>query len=160
MKTTIPLAILLALFAADAVAQKATSDPPLNIYRWKDQKGRIHYSDLLPPGSDVETVNLRNKPPTQTTPYSTRKAAADFPVAIYTTSNCEQLCVEARAFLANRNVPFTEIAIKTAVDQANFRQRFGSQAVVPVLTVGTISLIGFEANDWGHQLDLAGYQKK
>lgn len=160
MKTTIPLAILIALFAADAVAQQVTSDPPLNIYRWKDKKGRIHYSDLLPPGSDVESVNLRDKPPAQTLPYSTRKASSDFPVVIYTASNCEQLCTEARAFLSGRGVPFTEVAIQTATDQANFRQRFGSQAVIPVLTVGTISLIGYEINGWGRQLDLAGYQKK
>ncbi|MDR1424233.1 MAG: glutaredoxin family protein [Azoarcus sp.] len=149
---TIVAATLIALIATTAIAQQS-------IYRWKDPKGRTVYSDRLPPGSESDFVNFTNKPPSQSLPYATRKAAKDFPVTLYTATNCEQLCEDARAFLKTRKVPFSEYSIKTKADLEAFRERFGAQAEIPVLTVGTNALNGFEPTGWGQRIDQAGYPK-
>lgn len=148
----IAAATLIALITTAAIAQQ-------NIYRWKDPKGRTIYSDRLPPGNESDFVNFKNKPPSQSLPYATRKAAKNFPVTLYSAANCEQLCEDARAFLKKRKVPFSEYAIKTKADLEAFRKRFGAQAEIPVLTVGTNALNGFEPAGWGRQIDQAGYPK-
>lgn len=154
-RKTFPAAALLAL-AATAVAEPPASD----IYRWTDQQGETHYSDRPPPGIEAEAVNLTSKPATPALSYATRKAARDFPVVLYTVARCARLCEEARDLLKNRQVPFTETRIDTETDEAAFHKRFGNEAEVPLLTVGTTPLSGLEPVGWNQQLDLAGYPKK
>jgi hypothetical protein len=162
-KTT-PITLLAALlvltpqFTSTAVAQDASR----NIYRWTDQNGKVHYTDLLPPGNEVKYQKLTKggKAPEPEPSYLIRKAVADFPVTLYTTDNCKKLCDDARGLLNKRRVPFSEAAIKDDAALTDFRQRFGAEAVIPVLTVGTTALQGFEADSWNHQLNLAGYPKQ
>jgi hypothetical protein len=154
---TIPVTLLTALLVLSASTAEAQA--PGNIYRWKDQSGKVHYTDLLPPGSEVEAHKLSKggKAPDPSLPYLTRKAAADFPVTLYTTDNCKKLCDDARALLNSRRVPFSETTIRDETALASFRQRFGAEAEIPILTVGTTAIQGFEAFSWNHQLSLAGY---
>jgi hypothetical protein len=152
---TVGAAALVAFIAATA----ATATAQQNVYRWKDSKGRTVYSDRLPPGNESEFVDFKNKAPSQTLPYATRKAAKDFPVTLYSSANCEQLCEDARVFLRKRKLPFSEYVVKTKADLEAFNQRFGAGAEIPVLTVGTKTLQGFEPGGWNAQLDAAGYPK-
>jgi hypothetical protein len=154
---TVPAILLTALFALSATAEAQSASR--NIYRWKDASGNVHYTDLLPPGSEIESEKFTKggKAPDPELPYLTRKAVADFPVTLYTSENCQKLCEDARDLLNKRRVPFTEATIKDTAALTSFYQRFGSEAVIPVLTVGTTALQGFEAGSWHHQLSSAGY---
>lgn len=148
------LALLLALPLTAAAQEKTT-------YRWVDERGQVHYSDRPPPSSVLELDQKRYAapPPDPTPSYTVRKLAADFPVTLYTSDNCGELCIGARTLLQNRGVPFTETVIVTEADLAAYRQRFGAPESVPTLSVGTVPHKGFEAGGWNELLDRVGYPK-
>jgi hypothetical protein len=151
----IPVAVLIAIASVAAVAGPST------IYRWKDHKGHLHYSDKPPPGNQqAEPIESASQAPARALSYATRKAAQDFPVTLFTAVNCKQLCEDARAFLEGRKVPYVEHQIITEADLSAFYQRFGDTAEIPILTVGTTPLTGFEPIGWNRLLDLAGYPKR
>ncbi len=143
------------LVSAGAFAQQT--------YRWVDKDGRVVYSDQPPPAGAREVRELRAGRPgvIESTPdYALRKAQQDFPVTFYRGVECDAACTDARALLARRGVPFTEIAIAGEEDQAAFRQAFGSKQVsVPSLLVGSQKQIGFEPGLWNRMLDDAGYPR-
>ncbi|MDR1463343.1 MAG: glutaredoxin family protein [Azoarcus sp.] len=150
----IPVAVLIVFASTAAMAE------PSAIYRWKDNKGHIHYSDKPPPGDRAEPIEFASKTPASAPSYATRKAIQDFPVTLFTSVNCRQLCDDARDLLEKREVPFVEHQIGTEADLSAFYKRFGDAAEIPVLTVGTMPFMGFEPIGWHRQLDLAGYPKK
>lgn len=149
------LLTLLLVLPLTAAAQEKTT------YRWVDQHGQVHYSDLPPPSSALQVDEKRYAapPPDQTLSYTLRKLAADFPVTLYTSDNCGELCTSARTLLQNRGVPFTETVIATEADLAAYRQRFGAPESAPTLSVGTVPHKGFEAGGWNELLDRVGYPK-
>ncbi|MDD2885616.1 MAG: glutaredoxin family protein [Dechloromonas sp.] len=128
-------------------------------YRWVDRTGRTVISDTPPPGQirQVEKTIDEGKPDDGLS-YATRKAATAFPVTLYTASDCQSTCQQARELLNARRIPFTEKPIKTAVDALEMKQLFGD-AFVPSLKVGNQRSRGFEADTWDNLLDLAGYPK-
>ncbi|MDR0700969.1 MAG: glutaredoxin family protein [Azoarcus sp.] len=142
-----------------AIAPAAVAEPSA-IYRWKDHKGHLHYSDKPPPDKQADAIEFASQAPAQTHSYATRKAARDFPVSLFTSANCQQLCEDARGFLEGRKVPYVERQISTEADLKAFYRRFGDAAEIPILTVGTTPLTGFEPIGWNRLLDLAGYPKK
>lgn len=148
------LALLLALPLMAEAQEKTT-------YRWVDERGQVHYSDLPPPASirNIEERRYAAPPPDPTLGYTLRKLTTDFPVTLYTSDNCGELCTNARALLQSRGIPFTETSIATEADLASYRQRFGAPETVPTLTVGTMPYKGFEAGAWNGLLDDAGYPK-
>jgi hypothetical protein len=91
--------------------------------------------------------------------YAVRRAAADFPVTLYTAATCTTPCATARQFLAARGIPFAEKAVASDSDLAAYRQRFGAPDEVPALAVGELTTKGFEAGRWNGLLDQAGYPK-
>jgi len=130
-------------------------------YRWVDEQGRVHYSDQPPPprARQVEEKRLSAPRPDPTPAYTVSKAAADFPVTLYSAESCAELCARARALLAARGIPYIERIVKTEEDLAAYRQVFGQPDEVPAATVGRKPLRGFEAGAWNHLLDEAGYPR-
>ena len=64
-----PLLFLLTLTVTLPVAAQ--------VYSWKDENGRIHYSDTPPSGVDTKRVPGTRSAPTPATPASTQKTTAE-----------------------------------------------------------------------------------
>jgi glutaredoxin len=127
-------------------------------YRWLDpESGKLVISDEAPP-ANAKAVRKIEEP--ETNPggrsYATRLAAENYPVTLYTSPDCLDLCKEARALLKLRGTPFTEKMISTAEDFEEARQLFGD-AFIPSLRIGQQSIRGFLPASYNNLLDLAGY---
>ena len=133
------------------------------LYRWVDANGRVTYSDQPPPpnAKDVQQKKLGNNVfSSEKLPYAARKAMQDFPVSLYTGQDCGKGCEEARAYLKQRGISFSEKGLLTPEDAAAYRQNVGDGPLfVPALTVGSQKLKGFEKGAWERLLDEAGYPK-
>lgn len=125
------LLALLMLSAAPAMA---------GVYKWTDAQG-THYSDTPPPTARASQLKLQSHAgPAEVG----RLASPDSGVTLYTTSWCG-VCKHAKAFLREKNIPFTEWDVeKTEYGAAKFRQLGGSG--VPLITVGSQKMLGFDPN--------------
>lgn len=146
----------LALVLAFAIASVASAQ----IYRWTDEKGRVHIGDTPPPGArNVEkraSAGAASLPSGATyEPYALQLARKNAPVTLYSTPNCE-LCNEARALLNGRGVPFKEISVVGDKQVEELKEAVGANAV-PSLIVGRSVQQGFEAGTYHRILDAAGY---
>jgi hypothetical protein len=131
-------------------------------YRWVDKDGKVHYGDRPPPATAGQAQERRLGAPAadKTLPYSVQQAIANFPVTLYVTADCKEGCSEGRDYLKSRGVPFSERNVASGADiDALKKLAGGSEAVVPVLTVGSKSAKGWLKGDWQRLLDAAGYPK-
>jgi len=131
------------------------------LYKWIDKNGKVHYGDQ--PAEDAVNPEQKNFSSNVTAsdddlPYSVRKAKSDFPVTLYVASNCGDLCIQARAMLNKRGIPFAEKNLVTKEDYSAFKAKYGGSST-PSLTVGKTLLSGFEVGAWNNELDIAGYPK-
>jgi len=128
-----PFLILLASFLALPACA--------GVYKWTDAQGRIHYSDSPPLAAKTTQLRLHSF----TGPAQVSKAiGADSGVTIYTTEWCG-VCKRAKAFFKQNGVPFREWDVEeTDFGAVKFRQLGGSG--VPLITVGSEKMMGFEAN--------------
>lgn len=128
-------------------------------YRWTDPSGRTIISDNPPPGKakGLSKVGEKNESGDDLS-FATRKARENFPVTLYTATDCTTDCAQARDLLNKRGVPFTEKMLQKAEDAAELKQLVGD-VFVPSLRVGKQSQRGFEAGAYNNLLDLAGYPK-
>lgn len=142
---------LLCLTAAAAWAQP---------YRWLDENGRVHYSDLPPPpnAKAVEKLNRKANAVAAQPNYQLTQAVKSAPVTLYSHPDCKASCQMARDVLNKRGVPFTEVS---ATDQAKADEvrRVSGSDTVPVLVVGAQVLTSPSADAYNQALDLAGYPK-
>jgi hypothetical protein len=148
---------MILLAAAFGVAAQTT-------YRWIDKDGKVHYSDSRPAPGEAKTVEQKRASQLgvveKELPYTVRQAAADFPVTLYTQSQCGDVCILARDRLSQRGIPFAEKSVTTEADVANLKSLLGgTEAVLPVLQVGSRILKGYLGDDWDNLLDAAGYPK-
>ena len=131
-------------------------------YRWIDKTtGKTVFSDQPPPPG-AKSVSIREgKEPgnERQMNFATRQAAEKYPVTLFTTVNCTEVCANARSFLNGRGVPFTERLLKSEQEIAEAAREIGSDSFVPGLKVGSQRFAGFEAGAWNNLLDLAGYPK-
>jgi len=156
----IRLAIALAamLAAAGAGAQ---------MYRWVDKDGKVYYTDSPPPAA-AKSVQKRAGAPAAPAeaggaagvPYSVQQAAKNFPVVVYTSSNCGPPCADGKALLAARGVPYREIAVgpDTKLSSDDLKAATGG-TTVPVMMVGKSPTRGFETDMWHSALDAGGYPR-
>lgn len=130
------------------------------LYRSIDKEGKVHYSDKPPVDmDDAEQLNFGKAPvPDEVQPYETQRARQNFPVTLYTFPDCGMACQAARDYLNKRGVPFTEKNLVTKDEYEAFSRESGT-ANLPAATVGKTWLKGFLADEWGKQLDYAGYPK-
>ncbi|WP_415036788.1 DUF4124 domain-containing protein [Azonexus sp.] len=128
-------------------------------YRWTDANGRTVLSDTPPPGQARQAARVGGKAQAaDNLPFATRQAAANFPVTLYTTQDCDPECQSARDLLKARGIPFHEKRIENAADQAALTALIGD-VFVPSLQVGRQHQRGFNASLYEQMLDLAGYPK-
>jgi len=146
-----------------AVLLGAACTAAAQMYRWTDDKGRVHITDTPPPASakNVQRKNLTVSsavaPRPDGLPYSVQLAARTFPVTLYTARECEP-CGEARNLLNSRGVPFREVLVVDETQQAELKKIVGSLAV-PSVRVGSNVQKGFEEGAYHSLLDIAGYPK-
>jgi glutaredoxin len=129
------------------------------MYRWLDDKGKVHFSDR-PPASGARNLQKQSLPAAQGAapplPYALQQPVRNFPVTLYTSQACGDACAKARELLNQRGVPYSEASVADEEDLANLQQLSGGNSV-PVMTVGREVLKGFEAGAYASALDNAGY---
>lgn len=111
------------------------------VYKWTDGQGNIHYSDSPPAAAKTTQLKLQSF----TGPVEVSRAiGADSGVTLYSTEWCG-VCKRAKAFFKQNGVPFREWDVeKSDYGEAKFRQLGGGG--VPVITVGSEKMIGFDAS--------------
>jgi glutaredoxin len=149
---------LIALLALAACAGGALAQ-----YRWIDSQGRVQYTDTPPPPSAKGVQHKNFAPSASAAPKdemspALRAAVANFPIKLYTITNCDIGCDEARAYLGARGAPFTEVSVKTKEQLEELKTVSGGD-FVPVLRVGRRVHSGFDATTYDSILDGAGYPR-
>lgn len=147
------LAAVLLLACATLQAQQ--------LYRWTDEKGRVHITDTPPPAS-AKAVRTQKPPPGPAdggpVPFELAVAMKEFPVSLYTSPNCKEPCAAARAALNRRAVPFTEIQVWNEETNEQLKKASGGNEV-PTLVVGRSVHRGFEQESYDMLLDSARYPR-
>jgi len=131
------------------------------LYRWVDKDSKVHYGDK-PAEDAIKAESKKFSAPAASDedglPYTVRKARQDFPVTLYVATNCGDFCIQARALLNMRGVPFVEKELRSKAEIDDFKTNTGG-AKVPSLTIGRNFIEGFDARQWNGELDFAGYPK-
>jgi hypothetical protein len=130
------------------------------LYQWKDAQGRTVYSDQPPPVSvkAVQQKTFKGNFIEVGESYAARTARENYPVTLYA-SACGATCDQARQLLVDRGVPFSSKDPQGSPDVQAELQKLTGHLRVPVLTVGTEKIDGFESSQWQAALDRAGYPK-
>lgn len=130
-------------------------------YEWVDEKGAKQYTQQPPPSNikNVQQKQLRaNVVETSGPSYSAQQASKNFPVTLYVTATCGEVCKNAQAHLTKRGIPFTEKDPRKPEEIGTFKKLTGGAMEVPVLVVGELrTLKGYLASEWDATLDQAGY---
>lgn len=127
------------------------------MFKWKDEKGVVHFSDTPPPAS-AKQVNVKSFSGVDggtPLPYELAQSARNHPVTLYTMVGCGP-CDQGRNLLLARGVPFSEKTVNTPDDQDRLKAAGGS-TTLPLLTVGPVKLSGFQEDAWGAALTNADY---
>jgi glutaredoxin len=140
--------VALVLFTGAAHAQ---------VYKWKDAKGVIHFSDTPPAakGDAVEVKGYSGGPANAALPFELAQAVRAHPVTLYTAAGCAP-CDQGRAMLKKRGIPFAEKTIANNDDQQKLTDA-GGEGQLPLLVVGHTKLTGFSAPAWSEALNNASY---
>ncbi|HVE88718.1 MAG TPA: glutaredoxin family protein [Burkholderiaceae bacterium] len=161
--TMLIAASMLTLLQTATMAQGPT-DPDKEVrkylYRWADSRGQINYGDRPPPDAqNLLRIDLRQigEQVASLLPYQVRRASSSYPVMLFTAGKCPP-CNTAREFLIKRGIPFAERTIETGDDSVELKRLTQAEGV-PVATVGSASLIGFDPDEWNITLDASGYPK-
>jgi glutaredoxin len=132
-----------------------------SVYRIVGPDGKVTFSDRppaeskdSPSGTKVTSGGTTNPP----LPYELKQIVGKFPVAIYTSANCNP-CTNAKALLMQRGVPFTEKTISTNEDLAALQKLSGDKQL-PFGTIGGQQLKGFSSLEWAQYLDAANYPQQ
>jgi glutaredoxin len=130
------------------------------MYRWTDDKGRVHITDTPPPpgAKGVKRSSFaggNTAAEGEDLPFAVRAPAKNFPVTLYTAPECNS-CGAARALLNARGVPFREVGVIDEAQALALKQASGG-LTVPTIDVGGSVQRGFEAGAYQSLLDIAGY---
>lgn len=119
-----------------AVAGQAAA----GIYRWVDDKGKVHFSDKPPHGQKSEAVTPRINT-YKSVSYDSALVDTGSKVVMYSTAWCGY-CKKARQYFKRKGIAFTEYDIeKNARAKAEY-DRMGARGV-PVILVGKRRMNGF-----------------
>jgi hypothetical protein len=129
------------------------------LYRWVDKDGRVHYTDQPPPpeARSTQRKKLGDRPGDGPVPFALQQAMKNFPVTLYVAEGCGEGCKAAVAYLNGRGVPFTQKDARQEANASALTALTGGKLEVPVATVGSNVLRGFEESAWKTTLDAAGY---
>ncbi len=127
------------------------------VYKSIDKQGRVTYSQVPPkPGSEDKLTGDSAANPTL--PFAVQQVVNRYPVTLYTIAD-SPYSVNARLYLMQRGIPFTEKTVNTNEDMIEFKQRL-SENIFPTLTIGSQQLKGFNDAEWSTYLNAAGYPQK
>jgi glutaredoxin len=132
------------------------------MYRWTDEKGRVHITDTPPPPS-AKAVQKKSfsgggaNADAAGQPYALQVAAKNYPVTLYTAPGCEP-CGAARKLLNARGVPFKEVSVVDEKQKEELQKVAGALSV-PTVSVGSSVQKGFEGAGYHALLDNAGYPR-
>lgn len=144
------------LLWAAAVPALLVASPAWALYKVVGPDGRVTYSDRAP--SDQPAVNIKTNgsaKPAQNLPFELAGIASRYPVVLFTGPKCAP-CDSGREALQTRGIPFTEKTVESQDDiEALKRQENAGQ--LPVLKVGSKTLLGYTRTEWMSYLDAAGY---
>jgi glutaredoxin len=151
-----------------ALASAACAVQAQELYRWTDTSGGVHVTDTPPPADARAMETVRGGvstgaggaagSATAPVPYELAIAMKDYPIVLYTTSNCQDACTRARGALNRRGAPFREVQV---LDQRSGDElkRVSGGTDVPTLLVGKSVQRGFEQSAFDSLLDAARYPK-
>lgn len=126
------------------------------VYKSIDKNGRVTYSEVPPlPGSGDKLTG--ESASNAALPYSLQQVVSRYPVTLYTTADCAP-CISARLMLTQRGVPFTERTVSTNEDMDAYKKLNGDTSM-PLATIASQQLKGYEETEWTKYLDAAGYPK-
>lgn len=129
------------------------------MYKWVDADGKVTYSDLPPPktAAKVETKSFSSSDNTNSAdlPYELAQAVKNMPVTLYTAPKCPG-CDEARGFLKQNGIPFSEKTVNTNADLDKLMKVSGGPQL-PFLLIGRTRMIGYSPGAWRSSLTAAGY---
>jgi glutaredoxin len=152
-----PTAVLAALALAGAAAVAHAQG---QLWRWTDDKGRVHITDTPPP-PNAKSVQSRPagvaEAQAPAEPFALREARAKFPVTLFTGTGCDP-CDEARQLLNQRGIPFREVLVVDDKSQDEMQKAVGGTSI-PALVVGATAQKGFADTLYHRMLDAAGYPK-
>ena len=117
------------------------------IYKWTDEKGKVHFSDSKPVTQPVEEVELKINSYTHVTYElapstllgSASKGAKK--VIMYSTEWCTY-CKKARRFFKAKRIAFTEYDIEKSSAAKSAYEKLGGRGV-PVILIGKSRMNGF-----------------
>jgi glutaredoxin len=146
-----------------AIAFGALTAFAQQMYRWTDEKGRVHITDTPPPPSakGVQRSKAGVSAPAaggEQTPYQLSLAMKEYPVSLYTSPMCKDPCQRAREHLNKRGVPFKEVQVWDVVSNEELKRVSGASQV-PVLVVGASVHTGYGPEAFDELLDSARYPK-
>jgi glutaredoxin len=137
--TRILAAGILAFAAAAAAAQ--------NVYRWTDEKGRVHYGNEPPAAAKArpvaDRINSYDGPAeVRRAPASSATAAHEAgPVVMYSTSWCTY-CAQARAYFARQRIRYQDYDVEKSAAASAAYKRLGGRGV-PLIVHGGQTMSGF-----------------
>ena len=144
----------------------ATLGPALALYKVVAPDGSVTYTDRPPADTRMKVTTLGADSALggavavgeALLPVELRRAAARFPVLLYTTTDCAP-CDAGREWLQQRGIPYAEKQVLNDDDAALLERSVGSRSV-PVLMVGAQVLRGLSPLEWGSYIDAAGYPRE
>jgi len=132
------------------------------LYRWTDDSGKVHYTDMPPPANakNVQKKELARPVPTESSqqPYALQQALKKFPVTIYVSKDCGDPCKRGLAHLKKRGVPFAEKNVSKQ-DEIDELTKLAGAPRVPTLVVGVEVQKDYDLDVWDQALDTAGYPR-
>jgi hypothetical protein len=155
MRASKPIVLAMCIALAAAAAQAQT------VYKWVDKDGKVHFGDTPPMDRDATAQRVPSGGPStdEQLPYATQVAMKKNPVVMYASGGCGEMCSKGRELLSRRGIPFTEKHPETNPDDAKALRDLVGALVVPVVSVGSNTLRGFDEDQWQAALDEAGYAK-
>jgi glutaredoxin len=151
------IAFSLLAFALTAQAQ---------LYRWTDESGKVHYTDMPPPAGAKNVQKKGSARPggaeaasAVQQSYALQQAVKNFPVVVYTSKDCGEPCKKGLDYLKKRGVPYTEKAVAKHDEIDELIKLAGAPPRVPVMVVGVTIQKDYEEQSWSTALDTAGYPK-
>ena len=128
-----------------------------------DADGKVTYTDREPSQPEGKVTALGTKAPVQAAepdlPFELRQVVSKYPVTLYTAAGSCEPCAQARQYLKQRGVPFSERQAASGEDIDALEKISGGRET-PTLTLGSQVLRGFGSDSWGQYLDAAGYPRE
>lgn len=151
-----------ASIALVAIAATAAALPAHAQFKTVGPDGRVTYSDRPPAEAPTPprrlAIGTPGAAPAAALPAALREPAARHPVTLYSSSSCD-VCDQARAFLRQRGIPFTERIVATTAEGDLMRRTTGGNEL-PSVMIGGQPIRGYAADEWGDYLDAAGYPSR